>query len=71
MSKMMAKKGTPSIKVCAFCKYWYDPANSALAPKRGMKDVWEYTRGIKNACSQKCNMPIMSQFSCSKFEPKI
>ena len=28
--KMINIKNT---KICAFCKYWYDPTNSAIKPK--------------------------------------
>ena len=37
------------IKKCAFCKNWYDPTNSAIAPKAPNIGLWE----IKDT-NQKC-----------------
>lgn len=36
-------------KKCAFCKNWYDPTNSAIAPKAPVIGMWE----IKDI-NQKC-----------------
>ena len=38
-----------SINKCAFCKNWYDPTNSAIAPKSPAIGLWE----IKDI-NQKC-----------------
>ena len=29
-------------KRCAFCKYWYDPSNSAIKPVNPKNHSWEY-----------------------------
>lgn len=29
-------------KKCAFCKYWYDPTNSAISPRSPKINLWEY-----------------------------
>lgn len=66
---LIANRNNATIKRCCFCKYWYDPTNSAIKPMKG-KDLWEVVCGqqakylIKN-----CNM--YSQNTCSKFECKI
>lgn len=31
-----------TIKKCAFCKYWYDPTNSAISPRSPKINLWEY-----------------------------
>lgn len=42
-----------SIKKCAFCKYWYDPTNSAIAPKTPQHNLWQYDDTAKMKCLQK------------------
>lgn len=71
MAKLLAKKGSAIMKKCAFCTNWYDPSNSAIQPKQGQKDVWEYTTGIKKQCTQRNNMQVLSQNCCPKFQCKI
>ena len=60
------------MKKCAFCKNWYDPTNSAIAPKAPLIGLWE----IKNT-NQKClclkknlQMPAIA-FCTVDFEQKI
>lgn len=48
----LANEKNSSIRRCAFCKYWYDPTNSAIRPKGG-KDMWEYDGNVKNKCREK------------------
>lgn len=31
-------------KLCAFCKYWNDPGNSAISPKLHAVGIWEYDK---------------------------
>jgi len=38
-----------TVKKCALCKHWYDPTNSAIAPKSPKIGLWE----IKDI-NQKC-----------------
>lgn len=71
MGKYLAKKGTGGMKKCAFCTNWYDPVNEAIAPKKGMQDMWEYSVGIRKPCKAKANTLVPSQNYCSKFECKI
>ena len=37
-------------KICAFCKYWYDPTNSAISPKNPYMGIWEYDREATSKC---------------------
>lgn len=56
---------------CAFCKHYFDPTFEVIAPKRGMKDVWEYERGVKKPCLLRNNREMQSQMTCPKFEVRI
>lgn len=71
MGSQLARKNSPSMKHCAFCKYFYDPANTVIAPKRGQKDVWEYLVKEKRPCLQKNNRETESQMTCPRFECKL
>ncbi len=52
-------------KKCAFCKYWYDPTNSAIAPKSPALGVWEI-KDIKQKCMcLKKNIPTAANAFCS------
>ena len=37
-------------KLCAFCKNWYDPTNSAIEPKNTVGGFWMYDDSIWNIC---------------------
>lgn len=71
MPTFSARKGSPGMRKCAFCTHYYDPVNSAINPKRGTKDVWEYTTGIKKPCTEKNNHEVCSQATCHKFQCKL
>lgn len=57
-------------KICAFCKYWYDPTNSAIQPKNTVVGFWEYNSDAKNKCI-KTNLNKPSWSSCGKYECKL
>lgn len=59
---------TPSMRRCAFCKYWYDPTCEAIRPARGQ---WEYKMGVKKPCRLKHNVETKSSLFCPKFECKL
>lgn len=65
----VAREGSPSSKVCAFCKSWYDPTNSAIKPKTG-KGFWEFDTKIKCKCRER-NVITRAIQTCSKYEAKI
>lgn len=71
MAKILATEGTPGMKKCAFCRYYYDPTNSVITPKKGQQKVWEYETGIKKPCRMKSNRETSSQNMCQKFSCKI
>lgn len=37
-------------KFCAFCKYWYDPTNSAIRPKAPQIGLWEFDGKAESKC---------------------
>ncbi len=37
-------------KICAFCKKWYDPTNSAIQPQNVVGGAWLYDETIWNIC---------------------
>lgn len=64
-------KATPgSTRFCAFCKHWYDPANSAIEPLPGDTKVWKFDRSANNKCL-KSNMMRKGQMGCVYYECKI
>lgn len=40
-------------KRCAFCKYWYDPTNSAIEPKNPRSNTWKFDDHCKKMCLKK------------------
>lgn len=67
--KAIARENSSSSKKCAFCKYWYDPTNSAIRPSFG-RGVWEYDADAKCKCRVK-NRDTKGFESCPKFESKL
>ena len=57
-------------KKCAFCKYWYDPCNTHIAPKTPSKNIWEYEVNTRCKCLKK-NVQMAAFSSCSNYECKI
>jgi hypothetical protein len=59
-----------SQKHCAFCKYWYDPANVAIRPKNPRIGTWEYDRSARAKCLKK-NFDFAAMAHCPSYECKI
>jgi len=57
-------------KKCAFCKHWYDPTNSAIAPKYPQRGVWEYDQKARKKCL-KTNLEKTAASVCGRYEPKL
>ncbi|MCR4833320.1 MAG: hypothetical protein K5900_07070 [Butyrivibrio sp.] len=66
----MATVNIKTIKKCAFCKYWYDPTNSAIVPKSPHINLWQYDDNCKNKCLLK-NYDMRSNAFCNKYECKL
>ncbi len=64
-----AFKGSPSGRVCAFCKYWYDPGNAAIRPKDLRTNQWEYNFSATSIC-EISKFKRVSWGRCEKFSPK-
>lgn len=58
------------ITKCAFCRYWYDPTNSALIAKNPAAGFWEYNPRMRNRCSM-MNAETAGCQTCGKFEMKM
>ena len=55
---------------CAFCKYWYDPTNSAIEPVTPQYGVWKYNKNMKSKCLKRSG--DWSAFaSCKYYECKL
>ena len=52
-------------KRCAFCKYWYDPTNSYIAPKAPAIGMWEIKDINKKCQCLKKNIPMPANAFCS------
>lgn len=59
-------------KKCAFCKYWYDPTNSAIVPKSPAIGMWEIKDINQKCMCLKKNIPMPANAFCSgDFERKM
>lgn len=52
-------------KKCAFCKNWYDPTNSAIAPKSPVIGLWEIKDTNQKCMCLKKNIPMAANAFCS------
>ncbi len=57
-------------KMCAFCKYWYDPCNSCIQPKAPNIGVWWYDYKAKKMCTKK-GVERQARSSCRDYECKV
>ncbi len=57
-------------RICAFCRHWYDPANSCIQPQTPIR--WLYDRTAKKLCLKR-NVPMQSWAgaSCRYYEGKV
>ena len=55
---------------CAFCKYWYDPINSAIEPTEPKAGYWRYERNVRCKCIRTGLMKA-SYATCNYYECKI
>lgn len=57
-------------KQCGFCKFWYDPTNSAIRPSNSGNIFWELDTKIKNKCLKKGTQKFSSN-TCNEYVCKI
>ena len=67
----VANVKNPSIRKCAFCKHWYDPTNSAIAPKNSISGIWTYEKKTKRKCMIMNYDKPGGALGCPKFECKL
>ena len=59
-----------NVKKCAFCKYWYDPTNHAIAPKSPKTNMWSYDAAEKCMCLRK-NYEMKADMCCGEYRNKL
>lgn len=59
------------IKLCAFCKSWYDPTNSAITPRNPRMGSWEYNIEAKGVCVKTNLTYSAGRIACRDYECKI
>lgn len=59
-----------SIRHCAFCKYWNDPANQHIRPKFTNVGLWEFDEIAEEVCL-KSNMKRKAFGFCKDYQCKI
>lgn len=60
------------IKKCAFCKNWYDPTNSFIAPRSPAIGLWEIKDTNHKCICLRKNIPMSANAFCNKdFVSKI
>lgn len=61
-----------TVKKCALCKHWYDPTNSAIAPKSPKIGLWEIKDINQKCLCIKKNIQMSSNAFCSSdYECKL
>lgn len=65
----MKQANLKTVMRCAFCKNWYDPADSAIRPKVPQLNIWEYDDRAKAMCMLK-NTDTLGSALCSHYECK-
>lgn len=58
-------------KLCAFCKYWNDPTNSAISPRAPQIGSWEYDRNVEAMCIKRGIKRRSYIAGCNEYECKI
>lgn len=54
------------IKKCAFCKYWYDPANTAIEPRSPQMGLWKIVDTNKKCKCLKKNLEMPAHATCGR-----
>lgn len=67
---MMHPTSIKTTKLCAFCKYWYDPTNQYIQPSNPSCYMWKYETSAKCMCMKK-NIQMEAGFNCSQYVCKL
>lgn len=68
---MTANINIKNSRKCAFCKYWYDPANSNIMPQSPQMGVWKIIDTNEKSRCLKSNLQVSAYGSCLKYECKL
>lgn len=66
---MLKVANSKETRICAFCRFWYDPTNSAIKPKMGNFFYFEET--ISKPCAKRDNLETPAWSSCGHFACKF
>lgn len=66
----MAITNIKNSKLCAFCKYWYDPTNQHIKVKSPLGGFWEFDQNASSMCLL-WGLKKRANASCPKYQPKI
>ena len=55
---------------CAICKYWFDPACTAIKPRAPQMNLWDVENNAQKMCLQK-GFDTSAMNSCFKFKNKL
>lgn len=58
-------------KKCAFCKHWYDPANSNITPKNPKLGMWQINDTNKKCLCLNKNLQVPAHSFCPKYDCKL
>lgn len=67
---MMKTANIKHSRICAFCKFWYDPANAAIAPRNPVGGFWDYNDQVWNVCTS-YGSKRRAGAGCNRFECKL
>ena len=59
-----------NFRKCAFCKYWYDPTNSAISSKAPNIGILEYDERRQAKCLVR-NAEMPAYHGCAKYACKL
>ena len=62
-------QGYPSFRVCAFCRYWYNPGNEGIEPGSAPRK-WRFDRSVESKCLKR-NIRTGASRTCSNFVSKF
>ena len=67
---MLRSTNIKNSKICAFCKYWYDPANQHIVPRNVVNGFWQFEDTAWSVC-QLYGTKRRSGMGCVKYIGKI
>lgn len=58
-------------KRCAFCRYWYDPLNSAISPAAPNIGLWAFEMRARKTCLKRNIQKEAGGAACGHYECKL